>query len=100
MVVAALLACGFYLYDPPIEQSGAFVGQVRDVVLTEQPKTGFGQLAIVKLTNGDLVQATVSGGINHQLSVGDVVSLRKYKTLRRDRIRFTVVPDAQTPRRN
>ena len=100
MIVAAFLACGIYLYDPTIEQPGTFVGEVRDVILTEQPKTGFKQLAVVKLTNGDLVQATISVGINRQISVGDVVSLRRYKTLRRDRIQFTVVPGTQKLRTN
>jgi len=96
ILVVMFSAFGFYLFDPPIQQSGSFVGQVNDIVLTEQPKTGFRQIALVKLTSGELVQARVLYVPNHSVATGDVVSLRKYKGMRSNRVKFVIDPTDQS----
>ena len=96
ILVVASLICGFYLFDPPIQQSGSYIGQVRAIVLTEQPKIGFRQFALVRLTSGESVQAKVVYVPNHAVAVGDVVSLRKYEGMRSNRVKFVIDPTDQS----
>ena len=93
LALFVVLFVATYAFDPPIQQPGIFIGQVRRVELNEQPKTGFRQSALVKLTTGEWVHAKVSADLNDEVSDGDVVTLVKYKSLRSNKLKFLIVPN-------
>jgi hypothetical protein len=81
LTVIGVLAGAAYIFDPPARELGSFSGHVLSITVTENPKTGFRQLAMVRLASGEVIQAAMPSTQRNVVPVGAHVTVYEFASL-------------------
>ena len=81
LAAMCVLAGAAYIFDPPARELGAFSGQVLSISMTESPKTGFRQFAMVRLASGKVIKAAIPSTHIGVVLVGTKITVHEFASL-------------------